>query len=60
MTVSGNRRADDAVEACADALLCAAAASLPEGTELDDVITRAMEAIGVVLERTYVEGPKPR
>lgn len=56
-----NQHLDDVVEACADALLSAAAASLGgERVEVHAVVERAQEAIMRVVERTLREGPKPR
>lgn len=53
-------RADDVVEACADALLTAAAAALPEPVTPDEAAARAWQSILLILERTAREGGKPR
>jgi hypothetical protein len=58
---SDPRRMSDVVEACADALLCAAAASLGgEQVDVHDVMARAQDALLRVLDRTMREGPRPR
>lgn len=51
-------RADDVVEACADALLTAAAAALPEPVYPAAAVVRAHEALMVVLQKTVREGAR--
>lgn len=52
-------RADDVVEACAEALLSAAAATLPESAPRLIVAGAAHEALLRIAERTGRKGAKP-
>ena len=51
---------DAVTEACADALLAAAAAKIYPKSDAHDVVDAAIEAIKVVVERTLREGAKAK
>jgi hypothetical protein len=67
MTITSEQAGGDVVEACADALLAAAAMTLViktadsgEPVSLDEARHLAIRAIDRIIQRSVVEGPKPR
>lgn len=64
--ITSEQAGGDVVEACADALLAAAAMSLVIQTDsgepinIGDARRLAIRAIDRIIDRTVMEGPKPR
>ncbi len=56
-----HRPIDDVIEACADALLTACAASQPaQPADIGEAWEQAVAALARVVQRTWSEGPRPR